>query len=169
VKHYSELLKCASFWKDLPYKACLLVQDDGLLVRPGVERFLEYDYVGAPWAVVGNQYMEPFSNREWVGNGGLSLRNCRVMEAVCSAHERDTNRLFAHLPQVLPEDVYFSHYSHKDGHKVCPNKIAQTFAMEQVEDMTAIGFHKFWAYHSVDLVLAYFEGVLGCKMVSRHV
>jgi hypothetical protein len=169
IQSYSDLLKSASFWKSyVPHKTCLLIQDDGMLVRPGVERFLEWDYVGAPWTRHAiNDFMKDYCNPDFVGNGGLSLRNARVMEAVCSAHEKDAFRLFSHIPQRLPEDVFFSLYCHKDGHKVCPREAATTFAMEQVECMDALGFHKFWPYMDTVTVLAYFEGVLGCRMVSR--
>lgn len=53
---------------------CLVVQWDGFVLDAAVwdQRFLEFDYIGAPW---------PQFNDGWdVGNGGFSLRSRRLME-----------------------------------------------------------------------------------------
>lgn len=60
----------------LPF--CLLIQSDGFLTNPSAwrERFLRYDYIGAPWAA------EMVCEADRVGNGGFSLRSRKFLE-VC--------------------------------------------------------------------------------------
>ncbi|MCW3796667.1 DUF5672 family protein [Sphingomonas sp. BN140010] len=67
----------------------LVVQWDGFIASPGAwdERFLDYDYIGAPWP--------QFSDGYDVGNGGFSLRSRRLLEAC-----RDSEFRVVH-----PEDV----------------------------------------------------------------
>ena len=66
---YNKLLLSVGFWEQLlPYERVLIFQSDSELLRTGVEEFLEWDYVGAPW---------PFKMRG--GNGGLSIRNPQAM------------------------------------------------------------------------------------------
>eukprot|EP00798_Chlamydomonas_sp_ICE-L_P000702 gene702-biopygen443 len=57
IEKYSNILKDASFWRRLKEVAvgdmALFVQDDGMIVRPGIEEdeeIMAQDYVGAPWA-----------------------------------------------------------------------------------------------------------------------
>jgi hypothetical protein len=51
---------------------CLLVQWDGIMLNPTAwkDTFLNYDYIGAPWAYQTNN----------VGNGGFSLRSKKLLE-----------------------------------------------------------------------------------------
>ena len=54
---------------------CLLIQWDGFVIDPAQwdERFLECDYIGAPWPQFGDGHD--------VGNGGFSLRSRKLLEA----------------------------------------------------------------------------------------
>jgi Protein of unknown function (DUF5672) len=77
---------------------CLVIQWDGFVIHPEQwdERFLEFDYIGAPWP--------QFRDEHAVGNGGFSLRSRRLLEACQDArfsvsHPEDlaicrTNRQF---------------------------------------------------------------------------
>jgi hypothetical protein len=77
---------------------CLVIQWDGFVIDPGQwdERFVECDYVGAPWPQFGDGHD--------VGNGGFSLRSRKLIEACRSpgftqSHPEDvaigrTNRAF---------------------------------------------------------------------------
>ena len=137
-----------------------------MLVRGGVERFMEFDYVGAPWIRnPSNNFLLASSIPLLVGNGGLSLRSCRVMEKVCKDHAAESKELFSILPQQVPEDVFFSRFVYKDGYKVCGEEEAKEFATEQVINVNSVGFHKFWPYHMAPAVLEFFEEVLKMKMV----
>jgi hypothetical protein len=166
VQRYSDLLKSPTLWSWLrPCKKCLLVQDDGMVVQKGVESYLKYDYVGAPWNKEAFGFMKGIVNDEFVGNGGLSLRDVDVMYSVCMNHEADVNELFASLPQRLPEDVFFSKYVAQDGHVICPRDHAEAFAVEQVINWKALGFHKCWPYHETALTCKLFETFCGCRLL----
>jgi hypothetical protein len=43
-------------------------------------RWLEWDYCGAPWPVVENSYMANDGTRALQGNGGFSLRSKKICE-----------------------------------------------------------------------------------------
>jgi hypothetical protein len=67
------------FWKDyFDYERVLIFQRDTSILRGGIEGFFEYDYVGAP--------CYNFVRDQTIQNGGLSLRNPRVMEYICRLH-----------------------------------------------------------------------------------
>lgn len=143
---YNNLLKGPTIWDILTTMGIakvLTVQDDGFLIRPGAERFLEYDYVGAPW-----ESSETY-NAEGVGNGGLSIRNVRAMQDV--SNKVDRKEEFAintrcNLFMQSPEDVFFSTHISALGYKVCPRNIALYFSSEQVMTKGCCGIHKPWAY-----------------------
>lgn len=54
---------------------CLLIQSDGFVLFPEKwdNTWLEYDYIGAPWALVEDAYIDPFGDHQRVGNGGFCL------------------------------------------------------------------------------------------------
>ncbi|SNX28927.1 hypothetical protein SAMN06295945_1287 [Polynucleobacter meluiroseus] len=63
---------------------CLVIQADGFVLNADrwQNRFLDYDYVGAPWPMElslqpGNHLLNMSSNQ--VGNGGFSLRSKRLL------------------------------------------------------------------------------------------
>lgn len=73
---YNRLLLSRSFWEDLlQYKRVLIFQSDSEILRSGIEEFLSYDYVGAPWKI-------NFRG----GNGGLSIRNPAAMIEAIDKH-----------------------------------------------------------------------------------
>jgi hypothetical protein len=73
---YNKLLLSTTFWQPLSqYEKVLVFQSDSEILRTGIEEFLQWDYVGAPW---------PFDQRG--GNGGLSIRNPKVMMECIEKH-----------------------------------------------------------------------------------
>lgn len=73
---YNKILMSTGFWSYLTqYERVLMFQTDSELLRPGIEEFLKYDYVGAPWTV---------NTRG--GNGGLSIRNPKAMLKAIEEH-----------------------------------------------------------------------------------
>ena len=169
IERYNEFLKGSAFWGRLNMvtKTCLIVQDDGVLVRRGAEKFADlYDYVGAPWATT-QTLITRFSNPQMVGNGGLSLRRVSTMLKVCRQGERDgsVHDLFFNKAQPLPEDVYLSNrvYSASTSDETCkvaPREDAIRFSSEQVLCAESLGFHKPWAYHRPEAVSAFFTNIL---------
>jgi len=125
-------------------------------MRTGVEKFVNYDYVGAPWgASPKDSPLEIIANRDMVGNGGLSLRNIDVMIEVCDKYNQDKYLLFNNNLQPIPEDVYFGRCVAKHTKNLPNTKDATFFAMEQIFNENAIGIHKFWVYQSLYLVSQY--------------
>jgi hypothetical protein len=151
---YNALLKSQDFWNAISAKEVLMVQDDGFLLRRGVEaRFChdKYDYVGAPWrACPDNDELVHLANAELVGNGGVSVRNVAAMAGVC---QRDAGRrarsLFFGDTQPIPEDVYFAG---DPNVRVCPRREALLFSVEQVECLDALCVHRFWMYNPIQYV-----------------
>lgn len=148
---YNALMKNPATWKALlPARIVLTVQDDGLLLRRGVEKLMEdVVYLGAPWAdELCNAPLKAMVPT-LVGNGGLSLRNVlsmiKMSEGVSQA---DKMRLFHTRAEPIPEDVMYAALASVSP---LPSQIvsAKSLACEQVPFASALGFHKPWPYWSV--------------------
>ena len=84
----------------------VILQTDGMPVRPGLEAFLgKWDYVGAPWPGHGNWKDRFVYTRYAVGNGGFCLRSNRICRAASKAYER----FCRHLPYsiLLCDDIFY--------------------------------------------------------------
>ncbi len=78
VMDYNKLFLSREFWEGmLAYKRVLIFQSDSEIFRSGIEEFLKYDYVGAPWKL-------NFRG----GNGGLSIRNPAAMIEAIDKHKK---------------------------------------------------------------------------------
>jgi len=160
---YNKIMMSPSLWNDLKgWDKVLIIQDDGLLLRPGVEAFLQWDYIGAPWIdVPDNDYLKKHVNSEMVGNGGLSLRSVKAMMDISTKYEKEKNQLFYHNLVRIPEDVYYVKAMMKEGIYRLPEKaVGSAFSSEQVVNLESIGVHKMWAYNDPSLVAGYFEKCL---------
>ena len=132
---YNQLLKSQAFWNTMAnegVKRVLIFQLDGLLVRPGVEEFLAFDYVGAPWTRDNDAYVGineagaqvPKLNPNLrVGNGGLSLRNPVAMLEVIRQYAAAST----HHEQ---EDMFFIRCLDQSGYEVADLTTAVRFAVE---------------------------------------
>lgn len=159
---YNELLKSRGFWKGMKAERCLIIQDDGVILRPGIEQFLQFDYVGAPWAdAVGNEYLKNEVNPDMVGNGGLSLRSVPRMIEVIEKFESEKRLLFFKNINIIPEDVYFSKGLKKIGANLPTTENALAFSSEQLCYMESLGFHKLWGYFNSTVVKQYLDKALG--------
>lgn len=109
----------------------LVVQWDGFATDPSAwdDRFLDYDYVGAPWP--------HFADCWNVGNGGFSLRSRKLLRAL-----RDDR-----YPAHDPEDVAICREWRADLEKFhqvkfAPGSIAAAFAFERAPPVApTFGFH----------------------------
>lgn len=159
---YNALLKSDKFWRTFAarYERVLIIQDDGMLIRPGLEDapYFDCDFVGAPWhpAYPGNDVMFVSTGGKMVGNGGLSLRKPSVMEKVCARHADQARILRMDLLQQEAEDTFFA--------RLVPNpattEMAAKFSSEEILNETSLGFHKLWMYHSHQKTEDFFNGVL---------
>jgi hypothetical protein len=131
-----------------------------MLVRRGIEeRFMDYAYVGAPWADIPANAALKLEVPTLVGNGGFSLRNVAEMRRIANTFAKEGRRLFNARLQPVPEDVFFASAVTNS----CPTDIAEGFAMEMrvpPATVSPIGFHKPWAYLPRDTVAAFFSGVV---------
>lgn len=122
LENYNKLLCLASFWEYLPYDKILIFQSDSKILRPGIEAFMEYDYVGAPWT---------FQNHG--GNGGFSLRTRLVMIDICKTHQNT---------YLQNEDTWFCNIMHNERiGKLAPREICSKFSCEQIFELNSFGYH----------------------------
>ena len=144
---YSALLASEYFWKLLAGEKILIYQEDSVIFRSGIERFLNWDYIGAPWPP--NQDDAPIL----VGNGGFSLRTKSVMLDIISKIAIDktipnsstAGYMKSTNSTVLPEDVYFSKnmQTYRIG-RVAPVSEAFQFSTETQYSSNSFGGHNFW-------------------------
>lgn len=97
----------------------LICQHDGFVnnYQAWDNDWLQYDYIGAPW-----HYMDGMA----VGNGGFSLRSCRLMEVVATD---------PHIKITHPEDhhicrTYRPYLETTYGIKFAPMDVAEKFSFE---------------------------------------
>lgn len=160
---YNTLMKNPATWRALlPAEIELTVQDDGLLIRRGIECLMDHGvvYLGAPWA--DEAYNAPLKAivPSLIGNGGLSLRNVRSMIAIAEGvSARDQNRLFHTRIEPIPEDVmYASHVTLQAP--LGQIETARSLVCEQVPFAAALGFHKPWPYWPVAKTHEHMEQIL---------
>jgi hypothetical protein len=110
IKDYNRLLMSVDFWKPLlKYERILLFQTDSGILRTGVEEFLQYDYIGAPW---------PFDHRG--GNGGFSIRNPKAMIAAIDqySNSRPSLSLLLLLFRMKMRRIFIKNKTGKNAGKV---------------------------------------------------
>ena len=140
--------KCqVSLWQQLPSEIILTFETDSILRRSGIEEFLEYDYVGAPW-----RWSWPAIKKTEgiVGNGGLSLRRKSVMLQILASHRYKPG---------IPEDVFFSRWLYRDGYHLPPVEKAARFSTETIFEPHSLGLHKAWRYHTEGPFLQLLESI----------
>ena len=118
-------LTSAYFWSLIPHEKVLVIQHDSQLLRPGIEEFLEYDWVGAPWGFC-----------DFGGNGGLSLRTVSIMGRICETNVYGGDGVHGN------EDIFFSNIMHKNGiGKLAPREVCEKFSCESIFKLGTIGEH----------------------------
>jgi hypothetical protein len=124
------------FWQQLMNISCnhaLFFQIDTVLLKDSVDDFLEYDYVGAPWAV------------KWlgldIGNGGLSLRNVFKMWMISRQGSRLIQTKYGER-YLGNEDVFFSYYATIQGARLPSVETALKFSIETIYYEDPCGIHQ---------------------------
>ena len=135
---------------------CLLVQPDGFVLFPDKwdDEWLKYDYIGAPWPLVKDAYIDPFGNQHQVGNGGFSLRSKKLLEVPTKVEvpwETNNSDFYWMPPGVVNyhEDgnicVHNRHIFVEQGCEFAPVNVAARFSQEnripECEGITPFGFH----------------------------
>lgn len=164
---YNDIMEDIDMWKELQahsYEYALVIQDDGVLFRKGVDKFMKYDYVGAPWGdIPDNEGIKRDITTNMVGNGGLSLRKIAKMIEICQRYGACKHELFYHNINRIPEDIYFVKWLTKDGASFPTIQEACHFSIEQILNQNTIGFHKFWVYNPYPQVKFLFEHFLSVE------
>tara|TARA_R110001592_G_scaffold281222_1_gene548672 strand:+ start:1442 stop:2764 length:1323 start_codon:yes stop_codon:yes gene_type:complete len=121
---------------------CLSVHYDGWIINENNWRseFLDYDYIGAPWKV--NSHFLPQGEKYRVGNGGVSIRSKKLMEAArkiapnALGYHEDT--LIVHTLRAPLEDA---------GITFAPLELAKYFAYETECTDLNVSFEDVFAFH----------------------
>jgi len=140
VTDYNNILLDVSFWeKFISFSKILIFQSDTMIYKYGIENFLKFDYVGAPW---------PTSLGIQGGNGGLSLRSiqpsieCLKIDEIkipqYAQYDINQKRLGRQ-----PEDIVFALGMKQLGYNVATNDSAKHFSIESVEfNKNVFGSHR---------------------------
>lgn len=131
---YNLTLTNPKFWEPLlEYDRVLIFQYDSMILRDGIEEFVKWDYVGAPWKF-----------QKHGGNGGLSLRCPKTMLNLCMNHEWDQ--------RLGNEDVWFSNLMYQFQislskfncpchYNPAPREVCEKFSVESIFQLGTFGFH----------------------------
>lgn len=125
-KYYNILLTSKAFWEALDYERVLIFQHDSGVLRKGIEEFLQWDYIGAPWKFQAHG-----------GNGGLSIRNPKTMLEIISYTGYD-QRVCGN------EDVYFCNYMKALRRNLAPREVCEKFSVESIFKLGT------WGYHAIE-------------------
>ncbi|MEE9571454.1 MAG: DUF5672 family protein [Candidatus Neomarinimicrobiota bacterium] len=129
---YNRLLTSVWFWEKLiDYDRVLIFQTDSKILRKGIEEYYYYDYLGAPWKF-----------QDKCGNGGLSLRNPKVMYEMVSTLNYTGNPY---------EDVWFSNNIEKFGN-LAPREVCKKFSCETIFELGTWGYHAIESYMTKDQI-----------------
>ena len=140
---YNKLLKSSSFWqnlKDRGVSKIFLFQTDSIMLRHGINEFMQWDYIGAPWhmkeGATSGAWLQKYQKSgillEGVGNGGSSLRTVSMMLKISEKYSNrgsnafNEDTFFAHNCEKLSKDTILS----GDGCKLADRKSAYSFAVE---------------------------------------
>ena len=130
---YNSILKDINFWNSINVEHILVFQHDSFILRSGIEEFLEYDYIGAPWK--WSYEKEKYNDNRYPdlgifqsgGNGGFSLRKKSAMIRIIENKP----------PDYEYEDMYFSSALADD----VPLEIKKKFAAESMFSENPLGVH----------------------------
>ena len=128
---YNNILTNANFWKGCIYDRVLIFQHDSGLLKTGIEEFLEWDFIGA-W----------IKNIPGCMNGGLSIRNPKVMYEICVKHPYKGMGVHGN------EDIYFCNKMRELGYKLPDKETCNKFSVETEFELGSVGYHAIDKYHN---------------------
>jgi len=144
---YSRILASREFTERIPTEMFLVFQTDSMICPAGrhlIHKFLEFDYVGAPW---------PWDHLK-VGNGGFSLRRKSKMLEIIDASPPYTGPF---------EDHFFSAGAPSVTLRKPSPEAAREFAIEQIYHPMSFGVHKVWAHQPPERLPALIKQCEGLK------
>jgi hypothetical protein len=130
IKQYNKLLLSLAFWQLISAETILIFQSDSYIRRHGIEEYLKYDYIGAPWDICKAEYQS--------GNGGFSLRKKSVMIKILK------DNLNTNIKDN--EDIFFGKELVKMGAFLPPISESMKFSVESIYYNNPVAVHKFWHF-----------------------
>jgi hypothetical protein len=130
AKDYNNVLTNPAFWRACMYDRVLIFQHDSGLLKEGIEEFLVWDFIGA-W----------IKNIPGCMNGGLSIRNPKVMYDICLNHP------YKGMAEHGNEDIYFCNKMRELGYKLPNKETCNKFAVETEFEFGSVGYHAIDKYH----------------------
>ena len=130
ISDYNRLMTSESIYQYILTEIFLVFQTDTLILnKDKIYKFLNFDYVGAPWKSKGI-----------CGNGGLSLRKkTKMLNIIQNIKYKNDN-----------EDGYFACNTQNKPTK----DIAKEFSVETIYYDVPFGIHKCWAYSDAKNIMA---------------
>ena len=146
---YSELLATKTIiYEHIDTDYMLIFQTDSLIFKEHKDLVYQFinmgvDYVGAPWLVT--RYPATRA-RDFIGNGGLSLRKVSTMRKIMQTYKWNPNHEWH-------EDLFFcKHYPGIECKKP-PYEMAKLFCVDEVFSPISFGCHKTWCHpHFAEIV-----------------
>ena len=157
-EEYSILLLNSNFYNNFIGEHILIYQEDSIIFKNFDNKFLEYDYIGAP-----------YYNKE-IGNGGFSLRNKKIMKDICKRffdknikymkknvrllkelktdsnfYKSKENLKYFKIEQSIIEDIQITNRMKNYNIGKLPDfETAKEFSIEKYYHPKAFGGHQFW-------------------------
>ena len=147
---HNELMCTHWLWERASAERVLIFQTDSLICRPGVEAFLQYDYIGAPWRTddlwcVGKPWLTSVG-----GNGGFSLRSkAKTLECIDAVG----------YVRGQCEDVFYAETMPRVHGRMATRSAALTFSVESVYAERPFGFHAAYKWVSSEQMGRLLDGV----------
>jgi hypothetical protein len=144
---FSRFVFC-ELWKYIDTKFSLLVHHDGWVTNPENwdNRFIDFDYIGAPWAYSDQAYVTDYGEHVRVGNAGVSIKSKRILEIPTQLGLRLEER-----QGFYNDDGNFCVYHRKtlleNGIKYAPIELAAKFSREKWID--GISRRDTFAFHGL--------------------
>lgn len=151
ILQYSLFFTSIDFWKSLNrYERVVTFQMDSGILKSGIEEFFKWDYIGAP--------CYNFYNDKTIQNGGLSIRNPKIMEYICRFYSwaddlEDMLNIGRYSSgSFFAEDIFFClrMIKHSIGN-YAPTEEAMKFCMESKLQFGTIGYHNIDSYFSKNI------------------
>jgi hypothetical protein len=120
INDYNDLMLSKNFWEEIKNNV-LIFQTDSILLRDGIDEFLEWEYIGAPW-------VKPKEGK-LVGNGGLSFRKTQKMIDIINKNV---------YSDFINEDIYFCKFLED----LPPLSVAKRFSVEDIYYSNPLGIHQ---------------------------
>jgi len=141
-KTYSELLATKKTIYDyIDTEYFLVFQTDSMIFKSNIyllDTFLNnnYDYIGAPWLIC--EY-PPTKQRDFIGNGGFSLRKTSTMLKIIENNKWDENNEWQ-------EDLFFTK-KYEDIPTIKPTyTLATMFCVDEIFNPTTMACHRPWCH-----------------------